>query len=143
TRNTSSDLYSTRRKNGVQDRLRKAGLWDSASAATKLIADVVDFQYDHRSKLDEIGKLPFAELWPVEPGEMSVPMQVFLDPRGPFYQRLSPEEKEQLHEAKSKWPEYPLKIQELAARYGERPPWQTLPDADKHPWDKYRLKPME
>jgi hypothetical protein len=82
------------------------------------------------------------ELWASRPKEMSRPMQVFLDDKGSFMGQLTREERDQLSAAEGKWPEYPLKIRELARRYGYRPPWQSLPDiGDKSDiWDSYRGK---
>jgi hypothetical protein len=74
---------------------------------------------------------------------MSVPMRVFLDQKGPFWTQLTPEEHGALFQVETKWPEYPLKVQELADKHGFRPPWQALPDIDPKSdiWDKYRIKP--
>lgn len=43
-----------------------------------------------------------------------------------------------LTDSEGKWPEYPVTIQELSAKYHLRPPWHILPDADKFHWDRYR-----
>jgi hypothetical protein len=73
---------------------------------------------------------------------MSRPMQVFLDDKGSFMGQLTREERGELSAAEGKWPEYPLKIWELARKYGYRPPWQTLPDIGDRSdiWDSYRAK---
>jgi hypothetical protein len=86
-------------------------------------------------------KMPL-EYWPVTASDMSIPMQVFLNNQGAFWSKLTREEKNQLEAAQKKWPEYPLKIQELANKHGFQPPWFTLPDVgNKDIWDKYRIKP--
>jgi hypothetical protein len=89
-------------------------------------------------------KMPY-ELWAAKSKDMSVAMRVFLDEKGQLWNHLTMEERESLlrAEVEGKWPEHPLKIQELAAKYGLRPPWQTLPDIGNKSevWEKYRLKP--
>jgi len=97
--------------------------------------------YAHEKKAGV--KLPH-ELWAARAKDMSVAMRVFLDEKGPFWLQLTPEEHGQLFGVDGKWPEYPLKVQELATKYGFRPPWQALPDIGNKSevWDKYRLKPQ-
>jgi hypothetical protein len=87
-------------------------------------------------------KMPH-ELWAAHPKDLSISMRVFLDEKGPFWQQLSADEHGQLLRAEGKWPEYPLKVQELANKYGFRPPWQALPEIGgrSEVWDKYRVKP--
>jgi hypothetical protein len=111
----------------------------SLTRATKFAAAVAT--YVHTKKLGV--KLP-NELWAAKAKDMSVPMKVFLDQKGPFWTQLTPEEHALLIQAENKWPEYPLKVQELTNKYGFRPPWQALPDIDNKGgdiWDKYRIKP--
>ncbi|HYV35547.1 MAG TPA: hypothetical protein VE988_07580 [Gemmataceae bacterium] len=87
-------------------------------------------------------KMPH-ELWPIKASEMSDDMRVFLNQNGPFWGRLSSKERDQLNAAQGKWPEYPLKIQELANKYGFSPPWFSLPMVGNKGdiWDKYRVNP--
>jgi hypothetical protein len=110
-------------------------VFGDASMATKFITAVVTHAHKNFVKLVD-DKVEFHEVWPTKDLELSVKMQVFVQL---LYQRLSPTEQAELKMAENKWPEYVLKIKELAARYHERPPWQTLPDAEKHQWDKYRI----
>jgi hypothetical protein len=123
-------------KKEIDARLAEIG---DASLATKFIMAVVTHAHNNFVKLVD-DKVQFHEVWPTKYSELWVDMQVFLKL---FSKRLSPTEAAELKMAENKWPEYVLKIKELAARYNERPPWQTLPDAEKHQWDKYRLQPRQ
>jgi hypothetical protein len=93
------------------------------------------------------GKRLANELWPAAVEDMSAPMREFLLPSGSFWLGLTPEERAYLIRAEGNWPEYPVKIQELAHKYGVQPPWQTLPSGNEAPpadlWDKYRVKPQQ
>jgi hypothetical protein len=86
-----------------------------------------------------VKQLPF-ELWATEDG-LAPPMKAFVDTDGPFYSSLTQAEREHLRQTRDHWPEYPLKIRELADKYGFKPPWHSLPEpADlRHSWDKYRV----
>jgi hypothetical protein len=119
---------------GLDARLEEAHL-KNATPAIKFACSVVTFAHSKGVRF------PY-ELWASSPKEMSRPMQVFLDDKGPFKGRLNREERTQMVAAEGKWPEYPLKVRELARKYGFRPPWQTLPEiGDKSDvWDSYRLK---
>jgi hypothetical protein len=131
----------------VEKHLKEANLWASASASTKYIATVVHYaHFKGVTIVDE--NVQFPELWPAKPEQLAPAMREFVKPGGPFYSRLTDDEKLALQRAEYRWPDYPLKIKELAARYGEQPPWYTLPapppDAElKYQWDKYRIKPGE
>jgi hypothetical protein len=110
----------------------------SVTRPVKFATAVANYVHTKKSGV----KLPH-ELWPAKAKDMSVPMRVFLDQKGPFWIQLTPEEHGALIQAENKWPEYPVKIQELADKYGFRPPWQALPEFDNKGdiWDKYRVKP--
>jgi hypothetical protein len=129
-----SPQFKTLRKK-VQDRLEDLKLENAG--ATRFITILCTLAHD-TEKISNF-RVGCEELWPTKYTELSAKMREFMDEKGSFYMRLSHDEKKDLKDAHYKWPEYPLKIRELAARYGERPPWMTLPEADKHQWHKYRL----
>jgi hypothetical protein len=107
----------------------------SATASMKFACAVATFAHSKGVRM------PY-EMWAARPTELSNPMKVFLDPKGPFVGRLTSEERGQLSGAEGKWPEYPLKVRDLASKYGFHPPWQILPDigGKEEVWDRYRLK---
>lgn len=76
------------------------------------------------------------EFWPSRPTHLSADVKKFLKDR--LQIRLTEREKELLHKSEDRWPEYPLRIQELADRYYLTVPWQTLP-GKRQLWDAYRL----
>jgi hypothetical protein len=126
----------------VEKRLESSNL-HNASASTKFIALVIHFANKRDIKLLDDNS-PYPEVWPTQFGELSRDMQRFLRDKGGLYTLLTVAEKDALERAAERgWPEYPLKIKELAARHGQQPPWYTLPDPDKHHWDRYRIKPRE
>lgn len=90
-----------------------------------------------------IAPLPH-ELWAAAPESLSRTMREFLQKE--LTPALRPDEQESLRMVKGKWPNYPLRIQELAKQHNLRVPWQTLPEWDnswpRKRWDIYRLKPL-
>ena len=82
------------------------------------------------------------ELWAAKPQDMSQAMQVFLDEQGPFMKSLTANERSDLSTLEGLWPEYPLRVQELAGQNGFRQPWQSLPEFPNkgNVWDKYRAQ---
>jgi len=86
--------------------------------------------------------LPY-EIWAAKPADLAPPMKAFLDPEGPFMSSLNDAERKELEDAQKRgWPEYPVKIKNLADKYGFRPPWFSLPEPNdaRHHWDKYRAR---
>jgi hypothetical protein len=119
---------------GVEQRLESAKL-RGAPASLKFAAAVAAFAEAKNLRM------PY-ELWASKPSEMSPPMQVFLDEKGPFKEHLLAAERDQLKAAEGKWPEYPLLVRDLARQTGFTPPWQTLPDigGKREVWEKYQVK---
>jgi hypothetical protein len=119
---------------GIKERLEK--MERNPSLATRLACSVAN--YLHARKVDA---LPH-ELWAVKYSDLAAPMKAFLDPDGPFLSSLDEIEREEMRQVQFKWPEYPLKIKQLAEKYGFKPPWQSLPEPSdtKHRWDNYRVR---
>jgi hypothetical protein len=80
------------------------------------------------------------ELWPYQQKCLSQQVQNFIT--GKLLPVLTPDEKLALvaAEAKGVWPDYPLKLKELAEKHDLRVPWQTLPGPPLL-WDRYRITP--
>jgi len=80
------------------------------------------------------------ELWPYRQKCLSQQVQDFI--KGKLLPLLTPDEKLALVEADAQgfWPDYPLKLKELAENHGLRVPWQTLPGPAQL-WDRYRITP--
>jgi hypothetical protein len=145
---TPDDLLKPYYTKPVEQRLSESGLDKKVSSSTRFIATLV--YYAHQKGINRLvdDTLPFPELWPTRMSELSDNMQEFIKPGGSFHSRLTEAEKTALIRAEGKWPEYPMKIRELAFRYGERPPWYTLPappgdEGKQHPWDEYRVVPRK
>jgi hypothetical protein len=124
--------------NAIETRLAPVMPLRDITPSIKFACAVATFAHSKKMGV----KLPH-ELWPTQAKDMSVPMRSFLDEKGAFWTQLTAAEHEFLWRAEGQWPEYPLKVQQLAGKYGFRPPWQTLPDIGNkgEVWDKYRLKP--
>jgi hypothetical protein len=80
------------------------------------------------------------ELWPYRQKCLSQQVQDFI--KGKLQPVLTPDEKLALvaADARGFWPEYPLKLKELAENHNLRVPWQTLP-GPPWLWDRYRIAP--
>jgi hypothetical protein len=134
------ETFYAAKKSDIETRLAKIPLRNS-SDATKFASAVVTFA--HTGKKGAVSRFPH-ELWASKPDDMSPPMKAFLDKQSPFWTSLKEDEQLELLRAQEKWPEYPLKVKALAAKYGFNPPWFTLPDIGNKndAWDKYRVKPL-
>ncbi len=122
----------------VEARLEKIPLRNPTDAIKFACAAAT---YIHNPAKKAVVKMPH-ELWAAKPQDMSQAMQVFLDEQGPFMKSLTANERSDLSTLKGLWPEYPLRVQELAGQNGFRPPWQSLPEFPNkgNVWDKYRPK---
>jgi hypothetical protein len=92
-----------------------------------------------KKKLPDGVVLPH-ELWPYRQKCLSPQVQEFM--KSKLLPLLTPDEKLALVqvEADGTWPEYPLKLKELAENHKLRVPWQTLPGSAQL-WDRYRMQP--
>ena len=131
----------------VENRLSSVSLQGKPTDAMKFACSVATLLNSKKGppfKLSLASKLPY-ELWASRPDDMSNPMLVFLssDPANAFWLALTSQERTTLKNNEGKWPEYPLKIQDLATKYNMSPPWQTLPDVGgkRDLWNRYRVKP--
>jgi hypothetical protein len=140
TKNVEAILQKQGNAKDIEARLAVILPQQDRTPAIKFACSVATYAHSLQPKKGGV-KLPH-ELWAAQAKDMSVSMQVFLDKKGSFWLELTPEEHGELLRAEGKWPEYPHKVQELAVKYGFRPPWQSLPDIDKKGdvWDKYRVK---
>jgi len=78
------------------------------------------------------------ELWPYNYKGLNPEMKEFVDKL--MTQVLSEEQKHQLlNKTPSRWPDYPLAVQELARAHRLEPPWFVLPGS-REMWEKYRLR---
>jgi hypothetical protein len=103
---------------------RSAGKWPQYGKAIAMVA-----------RMRKI-RLAF-ELWPSQESDLSFDVQKLL--RDQLYPELSKDEKKALEEKKT-WPEFPLKIEELAKKHKLRVPWLSLPGSRER-WGLYRDKP--
>jgi hypothetical protein len=71
---------------------------------------------------------------------LSKEVQEFIDKH--LVVALDSDEKLRLVNVSSKWPEYPLTLQELARSHHMQIPWQSLPGPQER-WVRYRLKPAQ
>jgi hypothetical protein len=78
------------------------------------------------------------ELWPTGFKDLSPQMREFVEKKLPAVLNETEMHLLVLAEKKSKWPEYPHTIQDLARKHGLEVPWQTLP-GPREMWDKYRF----
>lgn len=135
------DVLIKTRMRDVEKRLEAAGV-HGTSFSTKFVATVVTLAHASGIRLTD-DSVKYADLWPTRYEELSSEMQNFMKMKGPFFLRLSDDEKVALARAELHWPEYPLKIAELAQRHGEQPPWHTLPTVPgalkPYQWDDYRV----
>jgi hypothetical protein len=69
---------------------------------------------------------------------LTLPMKNFINDELMPAMKDRDADQRKLTDSMGKWPEYPKTIQELASKYGLRPPWHILPDDDKFHWDRYR-----
>jgi hypothetical protein len=92
-----------------------------------------------KSKLPDGVILPH-ELWPYRQKCLSQQVQDFIKAR--LHPVLTLDEKQALLDAESRgvWPDYSLKLKELAENHNLRVPWHTLPGPPLL-WDRYRIAP--
>jgi hypothetical protein len=69
---------------------------------------------------------------------LTPPMQKFVEKQLVPAMKDHAADVRKLADSEGKWPEYPVTIQELSAKYHLRPPWHILPDADRFHFDRYR-----
>lgn len=91
------------------------------------------------------GELAKLDFWPFQQQHLSTTAHAFLTNK--LLPLLTQEEASTLDGVEGKWPEYPVKLDELAKKYFLQFPWQNLPTtrflgADRrNVWDSYRVDP--
>jgi hypothetical protein len=129
-------VYFQNQSNNKETRERLEKVEYASSQTARLACSVA--KYLHQKK----ETLPY-EIWAARPADVAPPMKAFLDPEAPFMSGLNDGERKELEDAQKRgWPEYPVKIKNLADKYGFRPPWFSLPEPSdvRHHWDKYRAR---
>ncbi len=76
-----------------------------------------------------------APLGPSHPGDFLAPVKQFIE--GPLTSKLNATQKEELHAAEGKWPEYPRLVMDLAAKHDLEVPLMRMPNSAGW-WDKIR-----